>query len=105
MQDNYPPKTKIAELTKNKFQKIVFSLSVFRDEEYVDVRIYTLPVVTQKKPDPVYVPTAKGIMFRRDLLPDFIAALQLVKNELPQNRSLMQHKPLTFYELSEKVKI
>jgi hypothetical protein len=68
---------KVCELAKNSREKVVFSLSEFKDKHYLDMRLYL--VGENSGPD---VPTKKGLTISLDLYPKFKEALALVEAAL-----------------------
>ncbi len=60
---------------KNSFEEIRFSVSTFKEKEFVDVRVFV-----QKKDDSgEMVPTKKGITFSTELIEEFCIGAQNVR--------------------------
>lgn len=61
----------IASLDKSRREKLRIALDVYQGVELVDVRC----TVDLTESSGIATPTKKGVSFRRDMLPDVIAAL------------------------------
>jgi hypothetical protein len=57
--------SRIASITKNDWEKIVFTLNEFKGKNYLDIRVFS------KDRDGEDVPTKKGIALSVDLYPQF----------------------------------
>ncbi len=71
----------IDQFHKRSTELVEVHITEFRNQEYVDVRIWTLPNPADSKD---WQPTKKGVCINIDLLPRLIAALQKAEKHLAQ---------------------
>jgi len=69
--------------TKNKFQEIRVGVKNFRDNDLIDIRVWTQTQFSDDK-----VPTSKGVSFNVSLFPEFKEAVLKLEETLKENRLL-----------------
>jgi hypothetical protein len=63
---------------KNPLEEVRISLSVYKGKQYIDLRIY------YKGDDGEFHPSKKGLTLSPDLLPDFVEAVDKLKDALEE---------------------
>jgi hypothetical protein len=66
---------------KNKFQEIRVGIREYKGNDLIDIRTWTLTQGSEEM-----VPTAKGVSINVNLLADLKKALDIVENELKENK-------------------
>jgi hypothetical protein len=64
-----------ASFKKNDHEKVLVSLNIYRDATYADIRVFYLS-------EDGYKPSKTGIMFNSDRIPEVIAGLLAIQQEL-----------------------
>ena len=75
----------IDQFHKNSTELVEVHITEFRGQEYVDVRVWTLPNPADFKEQK---PTKKGVCLNIDLLPRLIAALQKAEKTLNKSEEI-----------------
>lgn len=75
----------IDQFHKNSTELVEVHITEFRGQEYVDVRVWTLPNPADSKEQK---PTKKGVCLNIDLLPRLIAALQKAEKTLNKSEEI-----------------
>ncbi|MFH0838652.1 MAG: transcriptional coactivator p15/PC4 family protein [Candidatus Omnitrophota bacterium] len=68
---------------KNKFQEVRVSITEFRDNDLIDIRVWATKAGSDEK-----VPTPKGVTINISLFPELKEAILSLENELRANNLL-----------------
>jgi len=73
----------VSVFSKNKFQEIRVGIREFKNNDLIDIRIWTMTQGAAQM-----VPTAKGVTINVHLLPDLLKALQDAQVILQENKMI-----------------
>ena len=68
---------------KNKFQEIRIGIREFKGNDLIDIRVWTMTQGSEEM-----VPTAKGVSFNVNLLPELKKSIAEVEKVLQENRMI-----------------